>query len=214
MDQTCDSGLRLAESIAALSLATDLGTGVPMQRALRACLLAVHLGEALGLSEGELVEVYYLALLRWIGCTTDADLAAAIFGDEIAAGRWFAGLDWGRPTDILAAIVRHVWASNPPLRRGGRLATTFAGLPKLARMAAAHREVAERLAERLGLGGGIQLALTQVQRKLTEGSSLIGANLGRILPGNSGGPAPGPRYASLGPTGTRAGGGDCHRRAR
>ena len=45
------SGVRLAELIAALSLATDLGTGQPMEHALRATVLAVHLGDALGLSD-------------------------------------------------------------------------------------------------------------------------------------------------------------------
>jgi hypothetical protein len=39
--------MRLAELVAALSLATDLGMGQPMEHELRACLLAVRLGEAL-----------------------------------------------------------------------------------------------------------------------------------------------------------------------
>ncbi len=51
-----DFGLRLAELIAALSPATDLGMGQPMEHALRACLLAVRLGEALGLTESELAD--------------------------------------------------------------------------------------------------------------------------------------------------------------
>ena len=34
-----DPGLRRAEVVAALSLATDLGSGHPVERALRACLL-------------------------------------------------------------------------------------------------------------------------------------------------------------------------------
>ncbi|HEY7985135.1 MAG TPA: hypothetical protein VID73_13245, partial [Ktedonobacterales bacterium] len=45
--------LRLAELVAALSLATDLGTGQLMEHALRVCLLAVELGGELGLSEQE-----------------------------------------------------------------------------------------------------------------------------------------------------------------
>ncbi len=42
------SGVRLAELIAALSLAADLGTGQPMKHALRTTVLTVRLGEALG----------------------------------------------------------------------------------------------------------------------------------------------------------------------
>ena len=45
------SSLRLAELIAAISLATDLGMGQPMEQALRTCLLAIGLGRRLGLSD-------------------------------------------------------------------------------------------------------------------------------------------------------------------
>lgn len=42
-----DSGrpARLAELIAALSLATDLGLGQPMEHVLRSCLISMRLGE-------------------------------------------------------------------------------------------------------------------------------------------------------------------------
>ncbi len=50
-DQLDERGLRLAEVVAALSLASDLGTGHPLERSLRACLLAVQLGAALGMGE-------------------------------------------------------------------------------------------------------------------------------------------------------------------
>jgi hypothetical protein len=44
-----DSGLRLAELVAAFSLAMDLGMGQPMQHVLRSWLIAVRLGERLHL---------------------------------------------------------------------------------------------------------------------------------------------------------------------
>ena len=78
-------GLRLAELMAALSLATDLGMGQPMEQALRTCLIAVSLGDRLGLSRDELSEVYYVALLRFLGCTADAhEFAAMVGGDDIS----------------------------------------------------------------------------------------------------------------------------------
>jgi hypothetical protein len=49
--------LRLAELVAALSLATDLGMGSPLEQELRSCLVAVRLGEQLGLDEDELAHV-------------------------------------------------------------------------------------------------------------------------------------------------------------
>lgn len=60
--------------MAALSLATDLGMGQPLEYALGVCVLAVRLGEALGLGESELREVYCLALLRHIGCNAERNL--------------------------------------------------------------------------------------------------------------------------------------------
>ncbi|TMD35635.1 MAG: metal-dependent phosphohydrolase, partial [Chloroflexi bacterium] len=77
--------LRLAELMAALSLATDLGMGQPVEQALRTCLIATALGERLGLGDEELSEVYYVALLRFLGCTADAhEFAAMVGGDDIA----------------------------------------------------------------------------------------------------------------------------------
>jgi hypothetical protein len=48
---------RLAELMAAISLATDLGMGQPLEQALRTCLLAVGLGERLGLAGESLSDV-------------------------------------------------------------------------------------------------------------------------------------------------------------
>src|SRR5689334_22902408 len=61
--------VRLAELMASLSLATDLGTAFPLEKALRNALLAVELGRAYGLSEPELSDAYYVAMLRFLGCT-------------------------------------------------------------------------------------------------------------------------------------------------
>ena len=45
------SGVRLAELMAALSMATDLGMGQPLESALSSCVVAMRLGEALGLDD-------------------------------------------------------------------------------------------------------------------------------------------------------------------
>ena len=50
-------------------------------------MLAVHFGELLGLDEDQLSEVYYVALLRWIGCTGHAHEFAAWFDDEMGRAR-------------------------------------------------------------------------------------------------------------------------------
>jgi hypothetical protein len=76
--------LRLIELTAALSLATDAGTGQPFEHALRTCLLASRCGDALGLASAEKSIVVYTALLRFLGCTSDASETAVLAGgDEI-----------------------------------------------------------------------------------------------------------------------------------
>lgn len=79
------SGVRQVEIIMALSLATDLGTGRPIERALSSALIGVRLGEALGLSDTELREVYYLSMLAYSGCTADTETSIQLFGEDVAA---------------------------------------------------------------------------------------------------------------------------------
>src|ERR1041384_8406675 len=88
-----DSGVRVAEVMAALSLATDLGMGQPMEFALSSCILAVRLAEKCGYSEEALREVYYQALLRYIGCNAETDWLASIAGDEQGLRAEFARID-------------------------------------------------------------------------------------------------------------------------
>ena len=86
-------GIRLAELIAALSLATDLGMGQPMEFALSACMLAVRLADMCGYSQEALHEVYYQSLLRYIGCNAETDWLASIVGDEQQLRTDFARID-------------------------------------------------------------------------------------------------------------------------
>src|SRR6266852_3189235 len=94
-----DSGVRLAELMAALSIATDLGMGQPLESALRSCVVAMRLGEALNLDGDTLRDVYYHALLRYIGCNAETYALAALVGDELALRRDFAPLDPGEPPE-------------------------------------------------------------------------------------------------------------------
>src|SRR5437867_5076475 len=101
-----DSGVHLAELMAALSIATDLGMGQPLESALCSCVVAMRLGEALHLDGATLRDVYYLALLRYIGCNAETYALAALVGDELALRRDFALLDPGEPPAVLSLVVR------------------------------------------------------------------------------------------------------------
>ena len=56
--------VRLAELLAALSLATDLGLGQPMEYLLRTCLVSAGFAERLGLSVEDQRTVYYRGGLK------------------------------------------------------------------------------------------------------------------------------------------------------
>ena len=149
--------VRLAELLAALSLATDLGNGFVPETALRSCLLAVQLGQELGLRDSDLSDVYYLPLLRYLGCTAFAYEEAATFGgNDIAFRNAFAGVDFGQPRDVMGAAFTRLGVDSGVTGRmraiGAFLSQGQAFGPK---MANADCEVSSRLAERLGLSRGV-----------------------------------------------------------
>ena len=145
--------LRLAELIAALSLATDLGMGQPLEQALRTCLIALALADRIGLGEEERSAVYYVALLRFLGCTADAhEWGALVGGDEIAVRAAIAPVLGAGPGEFLPRVLPTIGAGQPPLRRARLVAGMMAsGRARAREGMRAHCEVAEDLAQRLGL---------------------------------------------------------------
>ena len=158
---------RLAELIAALSLATDLGMGQPLEFALRVATLAVELGKALGLETGQLADVYYLALVKHIGCTSDSfEFAGFSGGDDIAFRR--RALLWpaAAPSEVLGQLVRHTGEGRPAIERARLVAGMMAAGKKRPRdSVVAHCEAGGRLVERLGLSDGVRLGLFQEQER-------------------------------------------------
>ena len=85
MDGAVDNQrIRLAEVLTSLALAIDLGLGLPMQTVLRTALIAVRLARAGGLSETDVAAAYYLAILRFVGCSTTSHETSFFVGDELA----------------------------------------------------------------------------------------------------------------------------------
>lgn len=104
--------VRLAEAVAALSLAIDLGMGQPLEQGLRTSLIATELARRCGLDGDDVRRVFYLALLRHVGCTAESDTAAYYLGDEIAFRRGAITLDFTRPTAMLPYVLRTVGATS------------------------------------------------------------------------------------------------------
>lgn len=93
--------VRLNEILAALSLACDAGNDFPLEKGLRNTLLAVRLASELGVSGAELSTVYYVGLLRFIGCSGYADETSRIFPDDNAMRGAMASVDFAYPSEGL-----------------------------------------------------------------------------------------------------------------
>ena len=163
-----DSGIRLAELMAALSLATDLGMGQPMEFALSSCILGVRLAEKCGYSEEARREGYYQALLRYIGCNAETDWLASIVGDEQGLREKFARIDSGNLSTVLHTFVGailHANAGNSTLNLAGAIGRGLLASSHIQPMFAGHCEVAQRLAERFGFDKNVIYGLGQLYER-------------------------------------------------
>jgi HD-GYP domain-containing protein (c-di-GMP phosphodiesterase class II) len=145
-------GVRAAELIATLSLATDLGTGLPLEHGLRSTLVAMRLADLLGVDRATAVQTFYGCLLCYVGCTTDAEVAADLFRDG-ALRRHFDPVIFGTPAQTMRGIVLALAdvPGSPPrraLHATGRLPRALRGHRS---HIAAMCEVASMLSRRLGL---------------------------------------------------------------
>jgi HD-GYP domain-containing protein (c-di-GMP phosphodiesterase class II) len=151
--------IRAAELVGALSLATDLGTGQPLEHALRTAVLAVRLGELAGATPAELSDAYYVALLHASGCTSNSHEAAQLFGDDIAHRAAFFLIDPADPSQVLGFYREHVGAGRPAEVRESMLEAVLANPSRAAESFAAMCEVAQRFAAWLGLAPGVEASL-------------------------------------------------------
>ena len=121
-----------------------------MEHVLRQCLIALRLGERIGLDEQARAVVYYTALLVNVGCHSDAHEQARWFGDDIALKS--TKYDHEPGLRAAAAGMRRLGAGNPPLHRF-RVGLEFAlsGHRDVNDMIAHHAAIARTLGEQLGL---------------------------------------------------------------
>jgi len=153
--------------IAALSLATDLGTSMPLEHGLESTLFAMRLAERLGVDSETASETYYACLLFYVGCTANADVAAQIFGADDSLTRYATPARFGSRAEMMAGFLRAVAPPDgAPLLRARQLAY---GLPRVARVfrehLAAFCEVADMLTERVGLPRSVGALFSHVAER-------------------------------------------------
>ncbi len=157
---------RVAELTIALSLATDLGTGQPMEHGLRTCWLSLAASEALGLAAPARSCVYYVALLRFLGCTSDASETAVLAGgDDIAFDATMAPMLMAEPGEGVRYFVRHLANDLPSHRRVGRIVRALSDPDMNRRSLSQHCEAGARLATRLGMAESVRRSLAHAYER-------------------------------------------------
>jgi HD-GYP domain-containing protein (c-di-GMP phosphodiesterase class II) len=166
-----------------MSLATDLGLGVPLEHGLHSTLAAMRLGGRLGVDAKTAAQTYYVCLLLHVGCTADADIAAETFGDDAALRTHFYPVMFGSRSETMAGVVRALASpESPPLVRAVQMAR---GLPRLVRRNERHLaalcEVAQMLADRLGLPASMHVLFAQLTERW-DGKGFPGRAKGDEIP--------------------------------
>ena len=176
--------VRLAELVAALSLATDLGLGQPQEHIIRQTLIAMRVAELEGLPDDERAAIFYVSLLAWVGCVADAHEMGKWFGDDmkLRADSYLVDLI-GLP--MMRFMLSHVGSGSPPIRRLTMIGKFLAGGSNEVRASmASHCEASGDLSLRLGLGPEVRDPLQQAfERWDGKGSpaQLRGDEIARIM---------------------------------
>lgn len=154
------ASLRLGELVATLALGQDNAFGQPLESQLRSCLLAVWLGDAAGFDPGLCETTYWVALLRYIGCTGHAHEVATLFGDEIAIRAQTLVHDAGDPAEVMADVVAFATAGKSPQESAEIIRMIEVGAHDWAvHNFASGCEVGDMLVEQLGFGPDVRESL-------------------------------------------------------
>jgi HD-GYP domain-containing protein (c-di-GMP phosphodiesterase class II)/DNA-binding CsgD family transcriptional regulator len=174
--------LRLAEAVGALSLATDLAMGQPLEHGLRTAVLAVRIARALGLPEDDQVTAFYTGLLHFAGCTAESEIDARFFGDELSARPRMMAAAFGTRMDLIATATRVAHPERARLARAAAMArSAFGGIAEFRKWAASHCDVASVLGARMGFSGQIQQALQHLWERW-DGKGMPGDLSGEQIP--------------------------------
>ena len=146
----------LTDVLAALSFSLDLAEGQPMGHSLRTCLISMDLSERLDLPLQIRRDLYYAALLKDTGCSSNSSpVFEMLGGNEIEAKRARMVTDWSN--DLTAALfaLRHAAPGAPWFERVKRVAKLARlGPGAAARMVKVRCERGAEIVLQLGFGPG------------------------------------------------------------
>jgi HD-GYP domain-containing protein (c-di-GMP phosphodiesterase class II) len=153
--------VRLAELVATLSLATDLGHGQPLQHTVRQTALAMRIANLVGADDDDRVATYYTSLLDSVYCHADAHEQALWFGDDIGlkADSYEADMESVR---ALLLVLRRLGTGDSGLDRVRRIASfPFGGWKTLNSFLITHSTLQSRFASAIGLPDPVSRSLVE-----------------------------------------------------
>lgn len=143
-----------------LAAGQDHAFGQPVGSQLRSCLIATRLAEAIGLDEADRAAVYWVALLRYLGCTGHAHEVAAVFGDDVETRSRSVVTDLSDPRQLLPEILRNAGGGGSAAHRFRSVLAMLAGGRRYVEMNfRTGCEVGDALVERLGLAAAVRDSL-------------------------------------------------------
>jgi HD-GYP domain-containing protein (c-di-GMP phosphodiesterase class II) len=154
-----EPSLRLGELVTTFALGQDNAFGQPLESQLRSCLLADAMCREIDAATELRETVYWLSLLRYIGCTGHAHEISTVFGDDVAILAATLVFDAGDPSDVGRTMVAYATAGHPPEEHEA-IAKTIqeSGHDWAVHNFATGCEVGGMLIDRLGLGADVQEA--------------------------------------------------------
>jgi HD-GYP domain-containing protein (c-di-GMP phosphodiesterase class II)/DNA-binding CsgD family transcriptional regulator len=151
----------LAEVVAAIALAADLGLGQPVDHVLRSCVIATRFADALGVSPADRDATYWVTLFLTAGCTGASFELSQVFGDDIAFRAGVFDVD-GSTFQVMRYVLGYAGSGRSQLGKLKVRASLLASrMTPLEQSFLAHCAVSARIAERLGLGESVVASLWQ-----------------------------------------------------
>ena len=163
---------RLAEPLAALSVATDLARGQPPEQALYASIIAARLADYLGLGATERSNDYYATLLRFAGCTATSHEYSLLLGGNDITVRFAGDATDIADIDELLQFLTNVGKTPDALQDAVVVVTEGTR---------ADCEVGARMATRLGLGTEVSDSLLHIFERW-DGHGLPNGVAGEDIP--------------------------------
>jgi HD-GYP domain-containing protein (c-di-GMP phosphodiesterase class II) len=155
--------------------------GLALETGLQVCRIAVALAHEAGLAPDELERVYWVALLRHVGCTADVHNFAELVGDDVAFRSSVGPLDATTPRALGPVVLRQIVRTHGMAGAAAKLLQMATARDRFEEGVRAVCEVAQQLADQLGLSESVQADLLMINERW-DGKSFLKRASGEQVP--------------------------------